>query len=278
MTDTYRVLPAVAGPSPEVVRRQGPAATWAATVTGPTEPTGGSPDLMIIALPAVRALSGFTSSWGLEFEPRSLPVDEPVVWQVTSGRSSNGALPWLAAETDTGVVVITVHWSGNWRFVVTPGSDGTQIAVGLHPDGQRVTLAAGERLRLPEVSVAVGETSAEAAAALATLLSEQVPPSAADLLTEWNHWWPYEDAEIDEDTFLAEASVAADLGLEVAVLDAGWFGRAEATSFWEAERGDWHRVNTARFPHGLAWLAEETRRRGIAFGIWIEAEAIGPGA
>ena len=62
------------------------------------------------------------------------------------------------------------------------------------------------------------------------------------------------------------------------MLDAGWFGRAEATSFWEAERGDWHRVNTARFPHGLAWLAEETRRRGIAFGIWIEAEAIGPGA
>ena len=176
MTDTYRVLPAVAGPSPEVVRRHGPAATWATTVTGPTEPTGASPDLMIIALPAVRALSGFTSSWGLEFEPRSLPVDEPVVWQVTSGRSSNGALPWLAAETDTGVVVITVHWSGNWRFVVTPGSDGTQIAVGLHPDGQRVILAAGERLRLPEVSVAVGETTAEAAAALATLLSEQVPP------------------------------------------------------------------------------------------------------
>ena len=105
-----------------------------------------------------------------------------------------------------------------------------------------------------------------------------MPPSAAGLLTEWNHWWPYEDAEIDEETFLAEASVAADLGLEVAVLDAGWFGRPEASSDWVAERGDWHRVNTARFPHGLAWLAEETRRRGIDFGIWIEAEAIGPGA
>jgi alpha-galactosidase len=275
VSDAYLVLPADAGSSPEVVRRRGPAATWASTVTGPTD-TG--PDLMIIALPEVRALSGFTGTWGLEFEPCSLPVDEPLVWEVTSGRSSNGALPWLAAETDSGVVVITVHWSGNWRFVVTPGSDGTQIAVGLHPDGQRVTLAAGERLRLPEVSVAVGETTTDAAAALATLLSEQVPPSAAGLLTEWNHWWPYEDAEIDEATFLAEASVAADLGLEVAVLDAGWFGRAEASSDWVAERGDWHRVNTARFPHGLAWLAEETRHRGIAFGIWIEAEAIGPGA
>ena len=278
MNVAYRILPAEGGAPPELIRRAGSASTWATAVTGPTDPDGVSPDLMIIGLPPVQALSGFTSSWGLEFEPRSMAVDEPVAWEVTSGRSSNGALPWLAAETDMGVVVITVHWSGNWRFVITPGSDGTQIAVGLHPDGQRVILAEDERLRLPEVSVAVGETDADAAAALASLLSGQAPPSAAGLLTEWNHWWPYEDAEIDEATFLAEASVAAELGLEVAVLDAGWFGRPEASSDWVAERGDWHRVNTARFPHGLARLAEETRRRGIAFGIWIEAEAIGPGA
>jgi len=278
VTTAYRILPADTGASPELIRRTGTAETWATTVTGPTDPAGASPDLMIIELPATHALSGFTSSWGLEFEPRSLAADEPVVWEVTSGRSSNGALPWLAAETDAGVVVITIHWSGNWRFVITPGSDGTQIAVGLHPDGQRVILGSDERLRLPEVSVAAGETTADASASLATVLSEQVSPSAAGLLTEWNHWWPYEDAEIDEETFLAEASVAADLGLELAVLDAGWFGRPEASSDWVAERGDWHRVNTARFPHGLAWLAEETRRRGTAFGIWIEAEAIGPGA
>ena len=62
------------------------------------------------------------------------------------------------------------------------------------------------------------------------------------------------------------------------MLDAGWFGRPEASSDWVAERGDWHRVNTARFPHGLSWLADQTRRAGIDFGIWIEAEAIGPGA
>jgi len=278
VTTAYRILPADTGASPELIRRTGTAETWATTVTGPTDPAGASPDLMIIELPATHALSGFTSSWGLEFEPRSLAADEPVVWEVTSGRSGNGALPWLAAETDAGVVVITIHWSGNWRFVITPGSDGTQIAVGLHPDGQRVILGSDERLRLPEVSVAAGETTDDASASLATVLSEQVPPSAAGLLTEWNHWWPYEDAEIDEETFLAEASVAANLGLELAVLDAGWFGRPEASSDWVAERGDWHRVNTARFPHGLAWLAEETRRRGTAFGIWIEAEAIGPGA
>jgi alpha-galactosidase len=279
VTDAYRLLPAGSGAPPALVRATGTATTWATTITGPTGPGGSAPDLMTIVLPtATRALSGFTSSWGLEFEPQSLPAGESVVWEVTSGRSSNGALPWLAAETERGVVVVTVHWSGNWRFVVTPDADGTQIAVGLHPDGQRMILADGEQLRLPEVSVATGQTTADAAAALALLLSEQVPASAVGLLTEWNHWWPYEDAEIDEATFLAEASAAADLGLEVAVLDAGWFGRAEASSDWVAERGDWDRVNTARFPHGLAWLAEQTRQSGIDFGLWIEAEAVGGGA
>ena len=143
MTTAYRILPAGTGAPRSSFAGPVRRTTWATTVTGPTDPAGASPDLMIIELPATHALSGFTSSWGLEFEPRSLAADEPVVWEVTSGRSSNGALPWLAAETDAGVVVITIHWSGNWRFVITPGSDGTQIAVGLHPDGQRVILAVG---------------------------------------------------------------------------------------------------------------------------------------
>lgn len=278
MSDGYQVLPAPHGVVPRCVQQSPSATTWAATVSGPTPATGLDPDLLVLALPVVRTLTGVTSSWGLEFEPHPLCLAEQITWEVTSGRSSNGALPWLAAETDAGAVVITVHWSGSWRLVVTPGTDETQIAVGLHPDGQRVLLAEGEELLLPAVSVATGATVAEAAAALTALLAAQVPISGVGLLTEWNHWWPYEDVEIDETTFLAEAASAAELGLEVAVLDAGWFGRSEAGSDWVAERGDWHRVNTARFPHGLAWLADQTRRTGLDFGIWIEAEAIGPGA
>jgi alpha-galactosidase len=135
-------------------------------------------------------------------------------------------------------------------------------------------LGEGETSSLPEVSIGWGATRTEAATALARHLAGQAP-AGPPLLTEWNHWWPYEDAEITEDVFLDNAAVAADLGLDVAVLDAGWFGRAEADSDWVAERGDWHLVNTARFPHGLAWLADETRARGIDFGIWIEAEAVG---
>ncbi|GAA1824905.1 alpha-galactosidase [Microlunatus capsulatus] len=265
-------------PGAELVRDGGEAAaTWTATVQGPTPAEGLVPVVAAVHVPGARTLRGFTSSWGLEFEPQDRPAGEPLVLEVTSGRSSNQASPWLAVEGAAGACVLTLHWSGNWRLTSTPTAEGVRVEVGLHPDGQRLHLTEGEAGTLPAVSVGWGTSTAEAAASLARHLLGQVPPGPP-LLTEWNHWWPYEDVEIDEDVFLANAAVAADLGLEVAVLDAGWFGRADATSDWVAERGDWHRVNTARFPHGLAWLAEQTRARGVEFGIWVEAEAVGGAA
>lgn len=253
------------------------AATWTPTAHGPTPAEGLVPAVATVDVPGARTILGFTSSWGLEFEPQTWPAGDPLVLEVTSGRSSNQASPWLAVESDDGACVLTLHWSGNWRMTSTPTADGVRVEVGLHADGQRLHLADGETGTLPAVSVGWGASTAEASAALARHLLGQVPPGPP-LLTEWNHWWPYEDVEIDEDVFLANAAAAAALGLEVAVLDAGWFGRADATSDWVAERGDWHLVNTARFPHGLAWLADQTRARGVEFGLWVEAEAVGRAA
>lgn len=271
MIDRPELHPALAAAEVRVLRESESACSYAVTVSG-----GGSRDPQIgnLVFSDVRSISGFTSSWGLEFQPVQLAVDEPGLLEVTSGRSTQGAVPWLAVETANGCYVVTVHWSGNWRLGTSPAGDTTTVDIALHPAGQRLVLGEDETFTLPEVSVGWGATRTEAAAALSRHLAGQAP-AGPPLLTEWNHWWPYEDAEINEEVFLDNAAVAAGLGLDVAVLDAGWFGRAEADSDWVAERGDWHLVNTARFPHGLEWLAAETRARGIDFGIWIEAEAVG---
>lgn len=253
--------------------------SYAITATAP-----GSGDPLVLGsltLQEVRAIAGFTSAWGQEFQPVQLPLTEPAALEVTSGRSTNGAVPWLQLTTADGVVVITLHWSGNWRISTTPAGPGAvEVRLELPSAGQRIGSGAvdsGGVESLPAISIAWGADRRLASAALAAHLRGQAP-AGPQLLTEWNHWWPYEDAEITEEVFLANAALAAEIGLEVAVLDAGWFGRADAGSQWYAERGDWHLVNTARFPHGLGWLADQTRREGIEFGIWIEAEAIGAGA
>lgn len=249
------------------------ARSYTITSTGPG--TGESLVLGSVSVPDVGGIAGFTSGWGLEYEPVQLSLTEPDSLQVASGRSTNGAVPWLQLTTADGVLVITLHWSGNWRISTTPDGSGTvEVRVELPAAGQQ---PGADHEVLPTISLAWGDDRRLASAALATHLRGQVPPGPP-VLTEWNHWWPYEDAEITEDVFLANAEVAAQVGLEVAVLDAGWFGPAAADSRWYSVRGDWHLVNTTRFPHGLGWLADQTRKRGIDFGIWIEGEAVGEAA
>ncbi len=264
--------PTTAGDQLAATRDTGTGATWTVTRIGPTALS--DPTVLILELPTATAVHSFASGWGLEQQPVDHDPAVATRVEVTSGRSSQGAVPWLGVETADTAYAITLHWSGNWRIDHQPQSAGSTVTVALHPAGQQVSLGEGESLTLPAVSVGSGSDLAEASASLVRHLAAQVP-TGPPLLTEWNHWWPYEDAEIDEHTFLTNAAVAADLGLEVAVLDAGWFGGADATTFWYEQRGDWDRVNTVRFPHGLAWLAEQTRALGIDFGIWIEGEAVG---
>lgn len=222
----------------------------------------------------------FVSDWGDEFTPRSAAVADGARWSSTTGRSSKGTHPWLLFERDGGsAVVVAPAWSGNWLVDASIDADGRiTVRAGISDWKFSRRLSSSRPFRAPEVYVASGDDRWQAAAALAEAVGRHVVPAnpwTDSIPAAWNHWWPYEDAEIDEATFLENASVAASLGLDVSTLDAGWFGVADATSFWEKVRGDWHLENTERFPRGLASLGESVRERGTAMGIWIEAEAVG---
>ena len=216
----------------------------------------------------------FSSAWGAEFEPHVEASARGLAVATRSGRSSHGAHPLVAFETGDAVVLVAVAWSGNWRIEVD--GDGV-LRAGISPLDFFVDLEPGERLDATSVFVAAGRSLGEAGARLAGAASGILPrtPWSDAMPTEWNHWWPYEDQEIDEATFLAQTHRAVSLGIEAVTLDAGWFGRTDSTSEWPAERGDWDQVNTARFPHGIAALADAVRAEGAEFGIWLEAEAVG---
>lgn len=67
----------------------------------------------------------------------------------------------------------------------------------------------------------------------------------------------------------------ADLGLELFVLDDGWFGGKFPRDDARAGLGDWQ-VNRAKLPHGLEGLIREAEKLGIRFGIWVEPEMVNP--
>lgn len=226
----------------------------------------------------------FSSHWGDEFYPQSRELDgEPLRLEVRAGRSSKVVHPWLCLTSpEHGAVVVSPAWSGNWVIDAVPGADGSlEVTAGINPWKFSRRVTAERPFVAPEVFVAWGEDRFAAGQHLAGAVGRWVAPRSASseaLPLEWNHWWPYEDADIDHPIFVENSAIAARLGFDLATCDAGWFGRPDAGTFWEKERGDWDHENTERFPGGLTGLADAVRGSGTQFGVWIEAEAVGTDA
>lgn len=225
-------------------------------------------------------LQYYTSSWGREFEPQSQTLAQKTILQTRTGRSSNGQHPWFGLfATDGRVLCGSIAWSGNWIFRFEPLDEQTcRISGGMHDWEFEKTLQPGETLENPACILALGADLDAAAQQFARVgrhhwypqntLSNQLP-------VEWNHWWSYEDVDINEQVFIQNISAAAEMGVEVVTLDAGWFGPADAGSHWYDFRGDWNLVNKKRFPHGIRPLAEKAHALGMHFGLWCEIEGLG---
>lgn len=84
--------------------------------------------------------------------------------------------------------------------------------------------------------------------------------------------WEATGMEFTEDTVIDYAKVAKKAGMELVVLDDGWFGKryTDRTSL-----GDWD-VNTEKLPNGIKGLADKIEDMGMKFGLWFEPEMISP--
>jgi alpha-galactosidase len=76
--------------------------------------------------------------------------------------------------------------------------------------------------------------------------------------------------KFDEEKIVALAAKARELGIELFVLDDGWFGHRndDTTSL-----GDWF-ANPGKLPNGVAALSDHIEALGMKFGLWFEPEMI----
>lgn len=79
----------------------------------------------------------------------------------------------------------------------------------------------------------------------------------------------------NENTITEMIDSAADFGIEMFVLDDGWFGNKYPRNGDNAGLGDWQ-TNTTKLPRGINYLAEYAHNKGLKFGIWIEPEMVNP--
>lgn len=213
---------------------------------------------------ALARIHYWSSDWGTEWTPQHVSAELPLDIGVTAGRSSKGHHPFIIIEDGPRAHFLAVAWSGNWQIICTPQLRSIEILVKSDCDQTHLitkTVDSGG------IDAAMREFIAD--------FRELDTHGTPQLLTEWNSWWPYEDTDINEETLLANAACAKEAGIEVAVLDAGWFGPAAKDSHWHHLRGDWDQRNIERFPSGLGSVADAVRGLGIKFGIWLEIEALG---
>ncbi|MBQ6441849.1 MAG: alpha-galactosidase [Lachnospiraceae bacterium] len=82
--------------------------------------------------------------------------------------------------------------------------------------------------------------------------------------------WEATYFDINERKLLKLASEAAKMGMELFVMDDGWFGERDNDT---RSLGDWT-VNEKKLPNGIAGLAEKVKALGLDFGIWVEPEMV----
>jgi alpha-galactosidase len=70
------------------------------------------------------------------------------------------------------------------------------------------------------------------------------------------------------DWVLTEIDIAAEMGVEAYMVDAGWYG--DNFGGWTGQRGDWYAGDW--LPGGLAGIREHAHSKGILFGLWMEPE------
>ena len=91
-------------------------------------------------------------------------------------------------------------------------------------------------------------------------------------LVMYNTWFAY-GTDINEASMIHEMDAAADLGVELFVVDAGWYRAGSDPSDFTTGIGVWE-ADPDRFPSGLSALSDHAHTLGMKFGIWVEPERV----
>ncbi len=254
------------------------------------ENCGGKPVTLTAALSACLDMDNkdfdlitLHGSWAYE----RMVSRRPVAW----GRQGAGSLqgissaeehPFLAlaehtATQDQGqVYAMHLVYSGNFLAQVEMSQqEQLRAVIGIHPRDFAWRLAPGESFQTPEAVLAYSCTGLDGMThALHDLYRNHLTRGPwkdkprPSLVNNWEATY----FKFDTEKLLDIARTAAGRGIEMLVLDDGWFGCRDTDT---NSLGDWV-VNEKKLPGGLKYLADEVNKLGMKFGLWVEPEMVCP--
>ncbi len=227
------------------------------------------------------AVTSFHGAWGREMNRHTsaLPVGK-LVLESRTGCSSNRVNPFFmvhspdANEAAGSVYGFNLIYSGSHYAAAEVNAYGkTRIVSGIQPEGFRWLLEKGERFETPEAVMTYSENgfTGQSQNMHRFVRSHIVRGVWRDrprpvLLNSWEACY----FNISEKSLVAMAKSAKDLGVELLVMDDGWFAERDNDS---RSLGDWT-PSVKKLPGGLRSLAEKVIAEGLQFGIWVEPEMV----
>ena len=220
-------------------------------------------------------------SWARERTPERVPLPHGTL-SVSSKRgcSSHTHNPFLAlcshdaTEESGDAYGFHLVYSGNFLASAEMDADGgARVLLGIHPEGFLWRLEPGESFCTPEaVMVYSDQGLGGMSRILHRLYREHLcrgpwkTRRRPILVNNWEATY----FDFDEEKLCALAKTAAGLGIEMLVMDDGWFGARNSD---RAGLGDWY-VNESKLRGGLGRLTARLREMGMKFGIWFEPEMV----
>ncbi|ASI35607.1 alpha-galactosidase [Exiguobacterium sp. N4-1P] len=198
----------------------------------------------------------------------------------TRGTSSSQHNPFLAlkrpgtTEHSGEVFGFSLIYSGNFLGQIEVDHfNTTRVQLGIHPFDFKWILDATEQFETPEVILVysnqgINEMSETYHRLYRTRLARGVwrDRERPTLINNWEATY----FDFDEDKIVTIAQTAQKLGVELFVLDDGWFGQREDDT---TSLGDWY-INEKKLPNGMPHLVNRIRQTGLSFGLWFEPEMV----
>lgn len=182
-----------------------------------------------------------------------------------------------ASENDGTVMLSTLAWSGNFKIDFEKDSyDHLRLIAGINPYASDYTLMPSKTFQTPSFIYAISHQGKGAASRGLHRWARKyrLPDGNGSRLTLLNNWEAtYFD--FNEEKLVRLFKGAKELGVDMFLLDDGWFGNKYPRNDDHAGLGDWQE-NIKKLPHGIGYLIKEAAAEQIKFGIWVEPEMVNP--
>jgi alpha-galactosidase len=231
-------------------------------------------------------LTSYHGSWGREMKPEETLLTNGIktLDSKLGARANLFAPPTFqlsfdrpSTEDEGKVLLGQLAWSGNFKIDFEMDSyHHLRVISGINPHSSEYPLEANQEFKTPSFIYTFSEHGKGVASRNMHRWAKKyrILDGNGSRMTLLNNWEAtYFD--FDENKLVGLFKGAKKLGVDMFLLDDGWFGNKHPRNDDHAGLGDWQE-NKKKLPQGIGYLVKEATAAGVKFGIWVEPEMVNP--